>query len=522
MRAAPQLVVLERDEHRQPAPHPEIITYDLCILGAGIAGLNALFAASRHLSRDQKVVLVDRGAGPGGMWNCTYDYVRLHQPHPMFTAGNTAWTSGEHPSHLATRPEVVAHLAHCLESSRKQLTLIERFRYEYRSHDEGGPRSDDVTVECVSVSPGRPPLRIRAKKVIKAFGFDVASKAPLALSSAQVHSISPDRHHVLGAEMRDSDAPVYIIGGGKTGMDTAYALLRHFPRKHVNLVIGSGTMFNCRDKLFPTGVRRIVGGYTPVEMFLDLAQRFDGTNEHEVLDRLRAKYTVALTPNARRFMLGLLSERENAVIAAGAREIIQDYFCDVVDRGGRPTLLLKSGESRPIEPGSWFINCTSYLFKENVPYEPFVSRSGKVVSIQPTSSIHPLSSCAAYLATHLAYLNKLQQLPLYELDNASLYTANRDAFSATIAPHTLYNTALMLAHAPRSVGEEFGTDNSRWYPMPRRILNGILLLRHQKRNPDHFRRTLDTIRDRFGIRCGLLQQPTPAHEHGHAMASGLA
>jgi hypothetical protein len=351
--------------------------------------------------------------------------------------------------------------------------------------------------------------------------LDVQSKAPLAISSAHVHSISPDRHHVLGPEMRDSDAPVYIVGGGKTGMDTAYALLRHFPRKRVNQVIGSGTMFNSRDKLFPTGVRRIVGGCTPLAMFLDLAQRFDGTNEREVLDRLRAKYTVALVPNAQRFMLGLLSERENSMIAGGAQEVIRDYFSDVVDRAGRPTLLLKSGESRPIEPGSWFINCTSYLIRDDVAYEPFVSRSGKVVSIQPTSSVHALSSSAAYLVTHLAYLNKLQQLPLYELDGASLYAASRDAFSATIAPHTLYNTSLILANAPRYVGDEFGTDNSRWYPMPRRIADGILLLRHQKRNPDYFRRTLDAVRERFGIRCGLLQHHAPAPERSHAAASNL-
>ena len=33
---------------------------DVCIVGAGIAGLNALFVASRYLSRDQKVILVPR------------------------------------------------------------------------------------------------------------------------------------------------------------------------------------------------------------------------------------------------------------------------------------------------------------------------------------------------------------------------------------------------------------------------------------------------------------------------------
>ena len=66
---------------------------DVCIVGAGIAGLNALFVASQYLSRDQKVVLVDRRERVGGMWVDTYPYVRLHQPHPMFTAGNIKWTS---------------------------------------------------------------------------------------------------------------------------------------------------------------------------------------------------------------------------------------------------------------------------------------------------------------------------------------------------------------------------------------------------------------------------------------------
>jgi cation diffusion facilitator CzcD-associated flavoprotein CzcO len=43
-------------------------TCDLCIVGAGLAGLNALFVASQYLSRDQKVILVDRRPRVGGMW----------------------------------------------------------------------------------------------------------------------------------------------------------------------------------------------------------------------------------------------------------------------------------------------------------------------------------------------------------------------------------------------------------------------------------------------------------------------
>jgi cation diffusion facilitator CzcD-associated flavoprotein CzcO len=61
----------------------EVETCDVCIAGAGVAGLNALFVASQYLSRDQKVILVDRRERVGGMWVDTYPYVRLHQPASM-------------------------------------------------------------------------------------------------------------------------------------------------------------------------------------------------------------------------------------------------------------------------------------------------------------------------------------------------------------------------------------------------------------------------------------------------------
>ena len=249
-----------------PSMRAQEISCDLCILGAGIAGLNALFAASRYLSRNQKVVLVDRRPSAGGMWLSVYDYVRLHQPHPMFTAGDTAWTFARDPSHLATRSEVVSHLGHCLEALRQRVTLDERFGYEYRSHDEAGAGPDEVLVLCDSTSAGAPPLRIKAKKLVKAFGYDVQVKDGLQLSSSQVRSLSPDKDDLLGEEMAASRAPVFIAGGGKTAMDTAHTLIKRFPDKQVSLLIGKGTMFTCRDKLSHSAsandrsLRRVKGG----------------------------------------------------------------------------------------------------------------------------------------------------------------------------------------------------------------------------------------------------------------------
>jgi cation diffusion facilitator CzcD-associated flavoprotein CzcO len=78
-------------------------TFELVVVGAGVAGLNALYAATHYLPNGAKVLLVDQKQAAGGMWNTAYDYVRLHQPDTMFTVGDMRW-SWDKPSHyLAQR-----------------------------------------------------------------------------------------------------------------------------------------------------------------------------------------------------------------------------------------------------------------------------------------------------------------------------------------------------------------------------------------------------------------------------------
>jgi hypothetical protein len=482
---------------------PEQVSSDLCIVGAGIAGLNALVAATRYLAPGQRVVLVDRNDGAGGMWNSTYDYVRLHQPHAMFTVGDIQWQLGKPRSYLATRREIVAHLRHCLDVVRSRVTIDARFGYEYRSHDEGGPEARDVVVDCASVGSAAP-LRIRATRLIKAFGAEIQTNPALPLSSVQVRSVSPDHFDLLGAEMRATTTPVYVVGGGKTGMDTAHALITTYPERKVHLLIGEGTLFSARDLLFPDGLRRYWGGVTPLEAFLDSAKRFNGTNEVEVLEHFYSGYGLSLVERPRRFMFGTMSKRENEVIRTGAREILQDYLEDVVDRDGSPTLVLKRSEGRKVALGTWFVNCTGYVGKNVPEYEPYVSERGKVLSIQGRSCIHVLSTHSAYLLVHLWYRGELSRLPLYELDLGALYPKSRDAFPVTVFCHILYNAGLIFQALPRNTLEEFGIDMMRWYPLPRQLLAAVKLIRYQKRHPDNLRRALDVVRDRFEIRCGPL------------------
>ena len=61
------------------------------------------------------------------MWVDTYPYVRLHQPHGMFTAGNIKWTLGQDRAYLANKGEVLDHFGHCLKVISERVRVDELF-----------------------------------------------------------------------------------------------------------------------------------------------------------------------------------------------------------------------------------------------------------------------------------------------------------------------------------------------------------------------------------------------------------
>ena len=124
-----------------------------------------------------------------------------------------------------------------------------------------------------------------------------------------------------------------------------------------------------------------------------------------------------MTPDASNFVFGVLSEAENKTITAGLGDVVMDYLEDVVDRNGATELVFRSGSAKAIQPGSWIVNCTGYLgIGDPHPYEPYVSASGAVVSINPRSAVLHLPAFMGYFLAHLLFLEKLRDLPLYEID----------------------------------------------------------------------------------------------------------
>jgi thioredoxin reductase len=475
---------------------------EVCIVGAGIAGLNALFVASRYLSGDDKIILIDRRGRVGGMWVDTYPYVRLHQPHPMFTAGNIKWTLGQPRSYLATKGEVLDHFDHCVDVIKQRVQVDEYFGWEFGSAEEV---DGIVRISCRSSDGGE--MVVEAKRLIKAYGLGVTPNDPLEISSGRVQSVSPDYCDVRSGDMRESDAPVWIIGGGKTAMDTAHTLITNYPGREVNLVAGRGTFFSKRDILFAAGYRRWLGGSLGATIADQMGRRFDGTNEAEVHEWFRSTYGTFVTPGAENFLAGALSQSETKTIAEGLNDVVMDYFEDAVDRNGSTEMVFRSGSTKTIQPGSWIVNCTGYLRADsNLVYEPHVSAGGAVVSIQPRSATMHLPAFQGYFLAHLMFLDKIRDLPLYELDVPDLREKSSVAFPYTLFTLVQHNISLIYDSVPSRVFSENGLDLDAWYPLPRRLPTTVKFLLTHRRSRERARRVLDTVRERFDVRCGPLEQ----------------
>lgn len=476
-------------------------TSELIVVGGGIAGLNALAVAGGYLSPNDRVVLLDSRPRAGGMWVDTYDFVRLHQPHRIFTAGDIPWRLGKPAAHLASRDEVLDHLSHCVDVARAKVDLEERFGWEYLEHTEAGGtvavtmRGPDGRVEILST-----------RRLIKGYGNQVLPSSPLSVSSPAVLSTTPEALSGLIAERPEDSSPVWIVGSGKTAMDVALMLGRECPGREVNMIAGSGTIFSRRETFFPTGSRRWYAGTRINAMLRQVARRFDGTNEQEVAAWFAGAYGISPSAEPGNFFAAYLSDVECAEVRAAVRRIEPGHLDDVLDTADGPAIALRDGRSLPIPAGSWVVNCTGYLAQPRRHYEPFASDTGNVLSIQLRSSITgPFTSFAGYYLTHLMFRRKLHDVGLYELDVVDLATKSRSAIIWASITLAMYNLGRIAGALPPKAVMECGLDFDRWYPKARQVAGATALLATQPWDSRRYRRALDTLGERFDVRVGPAQ-----------------
>ncbi|MET9326901.1 NAD(P)-binding protein [Tsukamurella sp. NPDC003166] len=470
--------------------------YDLCVVGAGISGLNALYSATEYLGSQQRVLLLDRNPAPGGMWNDVYDYVRLHQPHPMFTAGNIPWRLRRPPAYRATKREVLDHLADCLAVLADRVRLDARFETFFESAEESG---NGVDVRYRGADGAE--HVVRADRLLKAVASDVEALEPLRLTSGSVHSVTPNECDVR--EIGSDPAPLWIVGSGKTAIDTAYAALTARPDRAVGMFAGSGTWFADRDTMYPSGLRRWRSP-RPNAVFTRISRQYDGTNEQAVADEALTSIGLRITPGTGNFVAGLVSRAERDTVVRGLHPVIDGHLTDVVDGPGGPVAVLRDGGTVPITPGARVINCTGHFRVDHTVDEPYASATGRVAAITRSSWIMHFGSFAGYFLPHLMYRDLLGTVPLYAADLGAIMRRDPHVMIYLMSTLALHNLGLLSEVVPPGVFLRCGLDFDNWVPLPRRLVGTAQFLATRRRDRVHFRRTLDTIADRYGIRCAPL------------------
>lgn len=474
----------------------EPLECEVAVLGAGICGLNAAWVAGQYLDPDRRIVIIDRRPEAGGMWSDAYSYVRLHQPHPLFTVGDLPWTDGKPREHLSSRTEVLAHLQHCLREIEARAEVETLFSHEYVAHEEVGDR-----VRITVRDPDGRARVVEAARFVKAVGYEIEMHDPLALSSEQVRSTAP-RLLDRGSEVLADSAPVWVIGSGKTAMDTVLHLMDHCPDRTVNMVSGTGTYFTSRERALPTGVRRWWGGVRINSIMTAMASTFDGTNADVARRRFLDRVGTSPLDDPRHNVFGVLASIESARIRSGLTEVVRDHLVDVVDTSDGPVMVLRSGARHPIARGSWVVSCVGHFAPREREHEPYVSASGRVVSINSSSSTFGFSSFSGYYLAHLMMRDLLVDAPLVEVDWNAVQRQAQDEAIPIVAAALLHNLSVAYELLGPRPFKGCGLDFDRWYP-PHRVLIGQLAfaVRH-RRVRARAARSLAVVRERHGFRCG--------------------
>ncbi|MEM6899407.1 MAG: potassium transporter [Pseudomonadota bacterium] len=470
----------------------DAISCKLCIIGAGLSGLNALFVAADKLKKTDKVVLIDRNVGAGGMWNNTYDHVRLHQPHRMFTVGNLAWEPKRPPAYLPTGAEVNEHLRSCVNRLRKRIDLTELYSHEMVSSEE---TPDGVEVTCKSLETGET-VSVMAEKLIDASASDIPVSEPLELQSSAVVSTTPEKlkDHVYS----ESDTPIYVVGGGKTGIDTIGWLAKVVPNRKTILINGKGVSFTRRESAHPQGLSRWTDGDLFVRSFRNVAMEFDGTNENDAYQYFHDTYAISLKNSGLGHLFAYLSEEELETAEHHLHEIIPDYIEDVVDTPNGPQLVLRSGETRPVPAGSLVVNCTGYVMRRDRPEMPFLSDGGRILSITPRSAVFFLPAAGAFFLTQLFLTGKLPKTDVYSVDLTRMMDEDKRLLHMTAVSLSLLNHITFLDTIPVPDLLRCGLDIDRWFPLPRRGLLIMDLKLNGKRYQRHCRQSLAKVEERTG------------------------
>ncbi|MEM7328564.1 MAG: NAD(P)/FAD-dependent oxidoreductase [Pseudomonadota bacterium] len=334
------------------------IETDYLVIGSGAVGM--AFVDTILTETDAEVVMIDDRAVPGGHWNESYPFVRLHQSASTYGVASKELGSGKIEDtgpnagfeELSSGPEITHYYHELMEdtflpSGRVKFLPLTRYEDDGRIQSLLSGETHDITVRKKTVFANYLTTSIPATHTRN---YEVAPG---------VTCLPPN-----GLPLNAAKHPqVCIIGGGKTATDSIMWLLGHgYDADKITWIVPRDAWFLNRvnfqtidQKFFDDtvgGQARAVEIYAAAESVTDLEDRMEAAGLWQRVD-------TSIRPTM--FHASIVTEKEIEQLRT-IKNVVRKGYVQRIEPG---RLIMGQGDVE-IAPDTLFIDCTASAFKKYV------------------------------------------------------------------------------------------------------------------------------------------------------------
>jgi len=367
--------------------------FDYLIKGAGAMGM--AFADIIYNESDLKFAIVDDRPSPGGHWNDSYPFVRLHQPSSFYGVNSTKLgqdkidLSGKNAGlyELATKQEICSYYEEIMQKD-----FLPSGRVQYFPNcivtDGGNVQSKENGKE----------ISLKSTKFVDSTFMNVQIPFKNKPSFPIEDSVTCEPVNSL-VDLVNEESQFVIIGGGKTGMDAVIWLLENNKEANdIHWIIPRDSWILNREFIQP-GKFLEQSQIKFAEQMIAIAESTDKNDAFERLEDIKFLFRINPNINPTMYRCATITEIELKLLQK-IENVVRDGHVKEITKNG---IEMESGLHK-FPQNTIYIDCTSDgLAKREV--QPIFN--GEMITLQTVRFCQQVFS-AAFIA-HVELMNKSEE-----------------------------------------------------------------------------------------------------------------
>ena len=367
--------------------------FDYLIKGAGAMGM--AFADIIFNESDLKFAIVDDRPSPGGHWNDSYPFVRLHQPSSFYGVNSTKLgqdkidLSGKNAGlyELATKQEICSYYEEIMQKE-----FLPSGRVQYFPNcvvTQGGNIQSKVNGKEIS---------LKSTKFVDSTFMNVQIPFKNKPNFSIEDSVTFEPINSL-VDLVNEESQFVIIGGGKTGMDAIIWLIENSKEANdIHWIVPRDSWILNREFIQP-GKFLEQSQMKFAEQMIAIAESTDKNDAFERLEDIKFLFRINPNINPTMYRCATITEIELKLLQK-IENVIRDGHVKEITKNG---IEMESGLHK-FPQNTIYIDCTSDgLAKREV--QPIFN--GEMITLQTVRFCQQVFS-AAFIA-HVELMNKSEE-----------------------------------------------------------------------------------------------------------------